>query len=193
MWQPPRLAIINIQKKKKKKRHCKTFKPHLNQREEMVREGSFRWDDFYIHQSQNASIITAKDRKTLSPAASRLHWMQMISDKPILPVVTASVSTTTNATPVSSAPSETQADTLPLTLESSDLSLTPPATDLPSRSLASLPSLVSPVKRILQLDDKQDVTSRLEEVRAVSALHHPRHPATVLKPVRVAKTLPGHG
>jgi hypothetical protein len=70
---------------------------HLNQREEVVREGSFRWDDFYIHQSQNASIITAKDRKTLSPAASRLHWMQMISDKPILPVVTASVSTTTNA------------------------------------------------------------------------------------------------
>jgi hypothetical protein len=29
-----------------------------------------------------------------------------------------------------------------------------------------------------------DVTSRLEEVRAVSALHHPRHPATVLTPVR---------
>jgi hypothetical protein len=36
------------------KRHCRTFKPHLNQREEMVREGSFRGDDFYIHQSQNA-------------------------------------------------------------------------------------------------------------------------------------------
>jgi hypothetical protein len=72
--------------------------------------------DFYIHQSQNASIITAKDRKTLSPAESRLHWMQMISDKPILPVVTASVSTTTNATPV---PSATQADTLPLGFESS--------------------------------------------------------------------------
>jgi hypothetical protein len=49
----------------------------------MVREGSFRWDDFYIHQSQNASIITAKDRKTLSPVASKLHWMQMISDNPI--------------------------------------------------------------------------------------------------------------
>jgi hypothetical protein len=31
------------------KRHCRTFKPHLNQREEMVREGSFRGDDFYIH------------------------------------------------------------------------------------------------------------------------------------------------
>ena len=107
----------------------------------------------------------------------------MISDKPILPVVTASVSTT-NETPVLSAPSETQADTLPLAFESSDLSLTPPATDLPSRSLASLPSLASPVKRILQLDVEQDVTSRLEEVRAVSALHHPRHPATVLKPVR---------
>jgi hypothetical protein len=141
----------------------------------VVREGSFRWDDFYIQQSQNASIITAKDRKTLSPAASRLHWMQMTSDKPILPVVTASVSTTTNATPVPSAPSETQADTLPLT---------PLATDLPSRSLASSPSLASPVKRILQLDEEQDVTSRLEEVRAVSALHHPRHPATVLTPVR---------
>jgi hypothetical protein len=42
---------------------------------------------------------------------SRLHWMQMTSDKPILPVVTASVSTTTNATPVPSASSETQADT----------------------------------------------------------------------------------
>jgi hypothetical protein len=40
------------------------------------------------------------------------------------------------------------------------------------------------VKRILQLDEEQDVTSRLEEVRAVSALHHPRHPATVLTPVR---------
>jgi hypothetical protein len=69
----------------------------------MVREGSFRGDDFYIHQSQNASIIIAKDRKPLSLAASRLHWMQMTSDKPILPVVTASVSTTTNATPVPSA------------------------------------------------------------------------------------------
>jgi hypothetical protein len=105
----------------------------------------------------------------------------MTSDKPILPVVTASVSTTTNATPVPSAPSETQADTLPLT---------PPSTDLLSRSLASSPSLASPVKRILQLDEEQDVTSRLEEVRAVSTLHS----ATVLKPVRrVAKTLPGHG
>jgi hypothetical protein len=63
--------------------------------------------------------------------------------------------------------------------ESSDLLLTPPVTDLPS-----------PVKRILQLDEEQDVTSRLEEVRAVSTLHS----ATVLKPVRrVAKTLPGHG
>ena len=138
----------------------------------MVREGSFRWDDFYIHQSQNASIIIAKDRKPLSLAASRLHWMQMTSDKPILPVVTASVSTTTNATPV---PSETQANTLPMGFESSDLLLTPPATDLPSRSLAS------PVKRILQLDEEQDVTSRLEEVRAVLALHHA---ATVLTPVR---------
>jgi hypothetical protein len=98
--------------------------------------------------------------------------MQMTSDKPILPVVTASVSTTTNATPV---PSETQANTLPMGFESSDLLLTPPATDLPSRSLAS------PVKRILQLDEEQDVTSRLEEVRAVLALHHS---ATVLTPVR---------
>ena len=35
-------------------------------------------------------IITTKDRKPLSPAASRLHWMHMASDKPILPVVTAS-------------------------------------------------------------------------------------------------------
>jgi hypothetical protein len=51
-----------------------------------------------------------------------------------------------------------------------DLLLTPPATDLPS-----------PVKRILQLDEEQDVTSRLEEVRAVLALHHS---ATVLTPVR---------
>jgi hypothetical protein len=110
--------------------------------------------------------------------------MQMTSDKPILPVVTASASTTTNATPVPSAPSETQADTLPLGVESSDLSLTPLATDLPSRSLASSPSLASPVKRILQLDEEQDVTSRLEDVRAVSALHHPRHSATVLTPVR---------
>ena len=142
----------------------------------MVREGSFRGDDFYIHQS--GSIIIAKDRKTLSPAASRLHWMQMTSDKPILPVVTASVSTTTNATPVPSAPSETQANTLPMGFESSDLLLTPPATDQPSRSLAS------PVKRILQLDEEQDVTSMLEEVRAVSALQHPRHTATVLTPVR---------
>ena len=108
----------------------------------------------------------------------------MTSDKPILPVVTASVSTTTNASPVASALSETQVDTLSLGFESSDLPLTPPATNLPSRSLASLPSLASPVKRILQLNDEQDVTSRLEEVRAVSALHHPRHPATVLKPVR---------
>ena len=40
----------------------------------------------------------------------------MASDKPILPVVTASVSTTTNASPVPSAPSETQADTLLLAL-----------------------------------------------------------------------------
>jgi hypothetical protein len=56
-----------------------------------------------------------------------------------MPVVTASFSTTTNATPVPSAPSETQADTLPLGFESSDLPLTPPATDLPSRSLASSP------------------------------------------------------
>jgi hypothetical protein len=70
--------------------------------------------------------------------------------------------------------------------------LTPPATDLPSRRLASLPSLASPVKRIIQLDEEQDVTSRLEEVRAVSALLLPLHSATVLKPVRVAKTLPGH-
>ena len=118
----------------------------------------------------------------------------MTSDKPILPVVTASVSTTTNATPVPSASSETQADTLLLGFESSELPLTPPATDLPSRRLASLPSLASPVKRILQLDEEQDVTSRLEEVRAVSALLLPLHSATVLKPVRrVAKTLPGHG
>jgi len=87
------------------KRHCKTFKPYLNQREEMVRKGSFRGDDFYIHQSQNAYIITAIDRKPLSPAASRLHWMQMAYGKPIMPVITASVSTTTNATPVPSAPS----------------------------------------------------------------------------------------
>ena len=73
--------------------------------------------------------------------------------------------------------------TLPMGFESSDLLLTPPATDLPS-----------PVKRILQLDEEQDVTSRLEEVRAVSALLLPLHSATVLKPVRrVAKTLPGHG
>jgi hypothetical protein len=129
------------------KRHCRTFKPHLNQRKEMVSEGSFRRDDFYIHQSQNAYIITDIDRKPLSPTASRLHWM------PILPVITASV--TTNATPVPSAPSETQADTLPLT---------PPATDLLSRSLASSPSLASPVKRILELDEEQDVTSRLQEV-----------------------------
>jgi hypothetical protein len=133
----------------------------------MVREGSFRGDDFYIHQSQNASIITAKDHKPLSPAASRLHWMHIASDKPIRPVVTASFSTTTNASPV---PSETQANTLPIGFESSDLLLTPPATDLPS-----------PVKRILQLDEEQDVTSRLEEVRAVPALHHS---ATVLTPVR---------
>jgi hypothetical protein len=129
------------------KRHCRTFKPHLNQRKEMVREGSFRRDDFYIHQSQNAYIINDIDRKPLSPTASRLHWM------PILPVITASV--TTNATPVPSAPSETQADTLPLT---------PPATDLLSRSLASSPSLASPVKRILELDEEQDVTNRLQEV-----------------------------
>ena len=182
MWEPPRLAIINLQKKKK--RHCKTFKPHLNQREEMVREGFFRGNDFYIHLIQNASIITTKDRKPLSPAASRLHWMHMASDKPILPVVTASVSTTTNASPVPSAPSETQADTLSLGFESSDLPLTPPATDLPSRGLASSPSLASPVKRILQLDEEQDVSSRLEEVRAVPALFLPRHPATVLTPVR---------
>jgi hypothetical protein len=102
--------------------------------------------------------------------------MRIASDKPIRPVVTASFSTTTNASPV---PSETQANTLPMGFESSDLLLTPPATDLPS-----------PVKRILQLDEEQDVTSRLEEVRAVSPLHS----ATVLKPVRrVAKTLPGHG
>ena len=86
----------------------------------------------------------------------------MISDKPILPVVTASVSTTTNTTPVPSAPSETQTDTLPLGFESSDLSLTPPATDLPSRSLASSPSLASAVKRMLELDEEQDVTSRIE-------------------------------
>jgi hypothetical protein len=72
VWESPRLAIINLQKKKK--RHCKTFKPHLNQR-----EGSFRGDDFYIHQSQNASIITAKDHKPLSPAASRLHWMPTLA------------------------------------------------------------------------------------------------------------------
>ena len=121
MWEPPRLAIINLQKKKKKKRHCKTFKPHLNQREEMVREGFFRGNAFYIHQIQNASIITTKDRKSLSPAASRLHWMHMASYKLILPVVTASVSTTTNASPVPSAPSETQADTRSLGFESSDL------------------------------------------------------------------------
>jgi hypothetical protein len=119
VWEPPRLAIINLQKKKKKKRHCKTFKPHLNQREEMVREGFFfKGNDFYIHLIQNASRITTKDRKPLSPAASRLHWMRMASDKPIVPVVTASVSTTTNASPV---PSETQADTRSLGFESSDL------------------------------------------------------------------------
>jgi hypothetical protein len=47
----------------------------LNQREEMVREGSFRGDDFYIHQSQNAYVITDMDRKPLSPTASRLHWL----------------------------------------------------------------------------------------------------------------------
>ena len=82
---------------------------------------------------------------------------------------------------------------MPMGFESSDLPLTPPATDLPSRSLASSPSLASPVKRILQLDEEQDVTSRLEEVRAVSALLLPLHSATVLKPVRVATTLPGHG
>jgi hypothetical protein len=81
------------------KRHCRTFKPHLNQGEEMVREGSFRGDDFYIHQSKNAYVITDMDRKPLSPTASRLHWMQVVSIKPILPV------STTNATPI---PSETQ-------------------------------------------------------------------------------------
>jgi hypothetical protein len=87
------------------KRHCRTFKPHLNQREGMEREGSFRGDDFYIHQSQNAYIITDMDRMPLSPTASRLHWMQVVSIKPILPV------SATNATPV---PSKTQDDTLPL-------------------------------------------------------------------------------
>ena len=141
------------------KRHCRTFKPHLNQREEMVREGSFRGDDFYIHQSQNAYVITDMDRKPLSPTASRLHWMQVVSIKPFLPV------SATNATPV---PSETQDDTLPLGFESSDLPLTPPAADLPSRSLTS-PSLASPVRRILELEE-QDVTSRLEDIRAVPAL-----------------------
>jgi hypothetical protein len=36
--------------------------------------------------------------------------------------------------------------------------------------MASSPSLASPVKRMLELDEEQDVTSRLEEVRAVPAL-----------------------
>jgi hypothetical protein len=85
--------------------------------------------------------------------------MQMVPIKPILPV------STTNATP---GPSETQADTLPLGFESSDLPLTPPAAYLPSRSLTS-PSLASPVRRILELEE-QDVTSRLEDIRAVPAL-----------------------
>jgi hypothetical protein len=49
-----------------------------------VREGFFRVNDFYIHLIQNASRITTKDRKPLSPAASRLHWMHMASDKSIL-------------------------------------------------------------------------------------------------------------
>jgi hypothetical protein len=53
----------------------------------------FRGDDFYIHQSQNAYIITDIDRKPLSPTASRLHWMQMASVKPILPIITTSVTT----------------------------------------------------------------------------------------------------
>jgi hypothetical protein len=47
----------------------------------MVREGSFRGDDFYIHQSQNAYVITDMDRKPLSPTASRLHWIQVVSIK----------------------------------------------------------------------------------------------------------------
>ena len=86
----------------------------------------------------------------------------MASDKPIMPVITSSVSTATNATPVPPATSETQADTLPLGIKSLDLPLTPPATDLPSRSLASSPSLASAVKRMLELDEEQDVTSRIE-------------------------------
>jgi hypothetical protein len=48
----------------------------LNQREEMVWEGSFRGDDFYIHQSQNAYVITDMDRKPLSPTASRCQYNQ---------------------------------------------------------------------------------------------------------------------
>ena len=44
--------------------------------------------------------------------------------------------------------------------------------------------MASPVKRILQLDEEQDVSSRLEEVRAVPALLLPRLPATVRTPVR---------
>lgn len=48
--------------------------------------------------------------------------------------------------------------------------LKPKATDLPSRSLASSPSLASPVRRILELDEELDITSRLEEARAVPAL-----------------------
>ena len=103
------LSIFRANSQPAIKRHCRTLKPHLNQREEMTREGSFRGDDFYIHQSENAYIITDMDRKPLSPTASRLHWMQIVSVKPILPVITASV--TTNVTPVPSAPSETQADT----------------------------------------------------------------------------------
>jgi hypothetical protein len=94
--------------------------------------------------------------------------MQMVSVKPILPVITASV--TTNATPVPSVPSETQAHTLPLVFESSDLPLTSPATDLSFRNLASSHFLASPVKRILELDEEHEATSRLEEVRAVPAL-----------------------
>ena len=118
--EPPRLAIINLQKKKRKEalQNIQTSpEPEggdgqggLFQRERLLHPP----DPECLHNYN-------KDRKPLSPAASRLHWMHMASDKPILPVVTASVSTTTNASPVPSAPSETQADTLLLGLESSDL------------------------------------------------------------------------
>jgi hypothetical protein len=40
------------------KRHCRTFKPHLNQRKEMVREGSFRGDDFHRSAIQKYGLLT---------------------------------------------------------------------------------------------------------------------------------------